>query len=79
MTWHVSDAVVDGRVVGMRGRTELRTEGDGWRLGETRLFEVWRKEAPVVKRPVRATREQAPLPAGAERRHTATARRSSLH
>jgi hypothetical protein len=82
LNWHVSDAVVDGRVVGIRGRTELLTQGDGWRLGETRLLEVRQKEAPVGQRPALAAREQEPpppLPAGAERRHTARARPPSLH
>jgi predicted acylesterase/phospholipase RssA len=82
LIWHVSDAVVDGRVVGIRGRTELLTQGDGWRVGETRLLEVLQKEAPVAQRPALAGREQEPpppLPAGAERRHTATARPPSLH
>jgi predicted acylesterase/phospholipase RssA len=82
LIWHVSDAVIDGRVVGIRGRTELLTQGDGWRLGETRLLEVWQKEAPVTQRPALAGREQElqpPLPASAERRHTATARPPSVH
>jgi predicted acylesterase/phospholipase RssA len=79
LVWHVSDAVVDGRVVGIRGRTELLTQGDGWRLGETRLLDVWRKEAAVVQRPPLETGEQEPPPAGAERRHQATARPPTLH
>jgi hypothetical protein len=64
--------------VGIRGRTELLTQGDGWRLGETRLLEVWRKEAPVAQRPALEDWEQEPLPAGAERRHTAAARPPGL-
>jgi hypothetical protein len=82
LNWHVSDAVVDGRVVGIKGRTGLLTQGDGWRLGETRLLEVRQKEAAVAQLQALAAREQAPqspLPAGAERRHVATARPPSLH
>lgn len=72
LSWHVSDAVIDGRVVGMRGRTALLNLGGGWRLGETRLLEVSRKEPPVAGRPALASWE--PLPAGADRRRGATAR-----
>ena len=81
LMWHVSDAVVDGRVVGIRGRTALLNQGDGWRLGETRLLEVWQKEAAVAQRPGPTDREQElqPPPAGAERRHTAAARPRGLH
>jgi hypothetical protein len=79
LIWHVSDAVVDGRVVGIRGRTDLLTQGDGWRLGETRLLEVWQKEPAVTQRPALAQEPQLPLPAGAERRHVATARPSIFH
>jgi predicted acylesterase/phospholipase RssA len=84
LIWHVSDAVVDGRVVGIRGRTDLMAQGDGWRLGETRLLEVWQKEAQVAQRPAVTAREQEQEPrpprvAGAERRHVAAARPTSLH
>lgn len=74
----MSDAVIDGRVVGIRGRTELLTQGDGWRLGETRLLEVWQKEATAAQQQALAAWEEEQLPAGAERRHTAAARPPGL-
>ena len=82
LNWHVSDAVVDGRAVGIKGRTGLLTEGDGWRLGETRLLEVRHKDAELAQLPAAAVRQQepqSPLPADAERRHAATAPPSTLH
>jgi hypothetical protein len=70
--WHVGDAVVDGQAVGIRGRTGLLTQGDGWRLGETRLLKVQRKEDGAAQQPVMPAPSQGPglrLPADAERRH----------
>lgn len=71
LRWHVSDAVVDERVVSIRGRTSLVVEGDGWRLGETRLLDVRQKAALAAQLsalPVQERAQELPPAAGAERR-----------
>jgi predicted acylesterase/phospholipase RssA len=83
LNWHVSDAVVGSRVVGIKGRTSLLTDGDGWRLGETRLLEVRQKDGAAAQLPAgAAAKEQAPRkppPEGAERRHVVVGRSETLH
>jgi predicted acylesterase/phospholipase RssA len=72
LRWHVSDAVADGRVVSIRGRTSLVAEGDVWRLGETRLLDVRQKAAVAAQLSALPVQEQAQEPSlapGAERRH----------
>jgi predicted acylesterase/phospholipase RssA len=81
LNWHVGDAVVDGQVVGIKGRTGLLTQGDGWRLGETRLLKVQRKEDGAAQQPALPAPSQEPgvrLPADVERRHAAAQPRT-LH
>ncbi|MDB5961048.1 MAG: hypothetical protein JWP59_2342 [Massilia sp.] len=74
LRWHVSDAVVDERVVSIKGRTSFVAEGDSWRLGETRLLDVQQKAevaAQLSALPVQQEQELPPAP-GAERRHAAS-------
>lgn len=40
LRWHISDAVVDGRAVRIRGNTRLWADGADWHLGETRLLNI---------------------------------------
>lgn len=40
LRWHVSDAVVDGRTVRIRGSTSLWSDGADWHLGQTRLLDI---------------------------------------
>lgn len=40
LRWHVSDAVVDGRPMRIRGSTRLWADGADWHLGETRLSDI---------------------------------------
>ncbi|MEN3274862.1 MAG: hypothetical protein V7631_652 [Massilia sp.] len=80
LRWHVSDAVVNGRVVSIRGRTSLVAEGDVWRLGETRLLDVRQKAAEAAQLSALPIREQAQeLPPAAERRHAASRRPPTWH
>ena len=82
MQWHVSDAVVDGHPVSIRGRTGLLTDGGGWRLGETRLLDVRQKETVAAQLGAAPEHEAAPAassPAGTERRHRAAPSRPTLH
>jgi hypothetical protein len=82
LRWHVSDAVVDRRVVSIRGRTSLIAEGNGWRLGETRLLDVRQKAALAAQLHALPVQEQVPEvrpPEGAERRHTASGRPPTWH
>ena len=74
LTWHVSDAVVDGRLVRIKGRTGFIAEGDGWRLGETRLSDVRHKEVAAVPEPVAVE-----TPAVGERRRGADGSAQTLH
>lgn len=46
--WHVSDAVVDGRTVQIKGCTLLWADDAGWHLGETRLLDI-EESAPQTK------------------------------
>jgi predicted acylesterase/phospholipase RssA len=77
LRWHVSDAVVDRRVVSIKGRTSLIAEGDGWRLGETRLLDVRQKAAEAAQLPERPVQAQEVRPA-ADRRRAAARRPSTL-
>jgi predicted acylesterase/phospholipase RssA len=70
LSWHVSDAVLDGHAVSIRGRTSLHAEGDGWRLGETRLLDVRQKDAVAAQMPGLPDEPRAPPPAGPERAPT---------
>jgi predicted acylesterase/phospholipase RssA len=50
--WHVSDAVMDGRTVSLKGSTALWADDAGWHLGETRLLDVEEKKLEPRKQPV---------------------------
>jgi len=69
-TWHVSDAVIDGRVVGIKGTTRLHADGGRWRLGETRLLDVHEKEGGAAM-PALEQDARFHTPAGKERRRLA--------
>jgi hypothetical protein len=49
--WHVSDALLDGRNVRIRGSTPLYADDAGWHLGETRLLDIEEKPLPTRKHP----------------------------
>lgn len=82
LRWHVSDAVVNERVVSLRGRTSLVAEGDVWRLGETRLLDVRQKAAEAAQSPALPVEQQAQelsLAPGAERRRATPASSERRH
>jgi predicted acylesterase/phospholipase RssA len=43
LRWHVSDALVDGRIVRIRGSTTLWADDGEWHLGETRVRDIEQK------------------------------------
>lgn len=71
LRWHVSDAVLDGRTVRIRGSTALWADGAEWQLGETRLLEIEEKAAaeqpPARPKPEAEPRVQRPGPLPGER------------
>jgi predicted acylesterase/phospholipase RssA len=49
--WHVSDALMDGRTVRIKGSTPLWADDDGWHLGETRLLDIEEKTSETRRQP----------------------------
>lgn len=49
--WHVSDALMDGRTVRIKGTTPLWADAAGWHLGETRLLDIEDKSLETRRRP----------------------------
>jgi len=80
LRWHASEAVVEGRLVRMKGRTLLRMGEEGWRLGETRLLDVEERTAPPAGAR-QGERREAGLPSGPRRRgaRKGDAGEASLH
>jgi len=72
LRWHVSDAVVDGRAVRIRGSTRLWADGADWHLGETRLLDIEQVAAaprePAMAELAGTAAAQRPGPAVGERR-----------
>jgi hypothetical protein len=49
--WHVSDALMDGRTVLIKGSTPLWADEAGWHLGETRLLDIEEKTPETKRQP----------------------------
>jgi hypothetical protein len=49
--WHVSDALMAGRTVRIKGRTPLWADDAGWHLGETRLLDIEEKTLDPRRQP----------------------------
>jgi predicted acylesterase/phospholipase RssA len=49
--WHVSDALMDGRTVRIKGSTPLWADDAGWHLGETRLLDIEEKTLDPRRQP----------------------------
>jgi predicted acylesterase/phospholipase RssA len=71
LQWHVSDAVVDGCNVRIRGSTRLLADGADWHLGETRLLDIEQKTVearqPSLQRPEAKSAPYRPSPLTGER------------
>jgi predicted acylesterase/phospholipase RssA len=52
--WHVSDALMDGRTVRIKGSTPLWADDAGWHLGETRLLDIEEKTLETRRQPLLA-------------------------
>jgi hypothetical protein len=63
LRWHASEAVLDGRLLRIKGSTALQMEGDAWRLGATRLLDVEQRHP----HPAHAAPEQPWSVAGQQR------------
>lgn len=59
LRWHVSDAVVDGHTVRIKGSTSVWTDGADWRLGETRMLDIEQRMGEPDRQPSLAGRETA--------------------
>jgi predicted acylesterase/phospholipase RssA len=51
LRWHVSDALMDGRTVRIKGSTPLWADDAGWHLGETRLLDIEEKTLETRRQP----------------------------
>jgi predicted acylesterase/phospholipase RssA len=49
--WHVSDALMDGRTVRIKGSTPLWADDAGWHLGETRVLDIEDKTLETRRQP----------------------------
>jgi predicted acylesterase/phospholipase RssA len=71
LQWHVSDALVGGCNVRIRGSTSLWADGADWRLGETRLLEIEQKAVeagqPLLPLPEANSSMHMPGPSTGER------------
>jgi predicted acylesterase/phospholipase RssA len=54
LRWHVSDALMDGRTVRIKGSTPLWADDAGWHLGETRLLDIEEKTLETRRQPTLA-------------------------
>lgn len=55
--WHVSDAVIDGRTVRLKGSTCLWADDTGWHLGETHLLDIEELAVESKREPALAPQE----------------------